>query len=105
MKLICLKLAVSDDGNFKLVLGQDDISANNYLHMPSQANMLIVRQTYSRRVSQKHAVVNITKVGKSSDPELLTNDDLNKHLKQSLAFVKGTAQTFLGWVHDFKKES
>ena len=28
---------------------------------------------------------------------------LNKHLKQSLAFVKGTAQTFLGWVHDFKK--
>ena len=96
------EISVSDDGNFKLVLGQE-LSANNYLHIPSQANMLIVRQTYSKRISQKHAVVNITKVGKASDPELLTNDDLNKHLKQSLAFVKGTAQTFLGWVHDFKK--
>ena len=96
------EITVSDDGNFKIVLGQE-ISSNNYLHMPSQANMLIVRQTYSRRVTQKHAVVNITKVGTPSDPELLTNDELNKHLKQSLAFVKGTAQTFLGWVHDFKK--
>ncbi|MDP0559756.1 MAG: hypothetical protein MUR28_01305, partial [Candidatus Thioglobus sp.] len=95
-------ITVSDDGNFKLVLGQD-ISANNYLHMPSQANMLIVRQTYSRRVTQKHAEINITKLGNPSDPELLTNEELNKHLKQSLAFVKGTAQTFLGWVHDFEK--
>jgi len=39
------EMTVSDDGDFKLVLGQE-ISANNYLHMPSQANMLIVRQTY-----------------------------------------------------------
>jgi hypothetical protein len=94
-------ISVSKEGNFKLVLGQG-INKCNFLNIPPQSNMLIVRQTYSNRVTQKHAVVNIKKIGLPEDPKLLTHSELSNHLKQSLAFVRGTAQTFLGWVNDFR---
>ena len=96
------EISVSKEGNFKLVLGQD-LSDKNYLHIPPQSNMLIVRQTYSKRITQKHAVISIKRLGAPLDPKLLTYGELGNHLKQSLAFVRGTAHTFLGWVNDFKK--
>ena len=89
------EICISKEGNFKLVLGQD-LSDKNYLHIPPQSNMLIVRQTYSKRITQKHAVISIKRLGAPLDPKLLTYGELGNHLKQSLAFVRGTAYTFLG---------
>ena len=95
-------MMVDSTGNFILYLG-GDTNSKNFLPLPANANMLIVRQTYSKRVTQKHAVISIKRLGAPLDPKLLTYGELDNHLKQSLAFVRGTADTFLGWVNDFKK--
>ena len=65
--------------------------------------MLIVRQTYTNRVSQTHAKINIKTKSSHATPELLTPEKLETQLNQSLAFVRGTASTFLKWVHEFKE--
>ena len=64
--------------------------------------MLIVRQTYKNRIKQTHAKINIKNVGLAPIPELLTTERLDEHLNQTLAFVTGTASTFLKWVKEFK---
>ena len=95
-------MAVKEDGSFSLSLGPEPTS-QNYLHLPPEANMLIVRQTYSRRMHQKHSVVHIKNLGESELTSLLTAEDLTRHLINSLAFVRGTAGTFLAWVKEFKE--
>ena len=64
--------------------------------------MLIVRQTYENRISQTHAKINIKTTSSQATPELLTPAKLETQLNQSLAFVSGTASTFVKWVHEFK---
>jgi hypothetical protein len=95
-------MSVTEDGDFILTLGPEQTSLN-YLHLPAQANMLIVRQTYSRRLEQKHSVVNIKNIAVPNDPILLSSDELNRHLQNSLGFIRGTSTTFLKWVKEFKK--
>ena len=95
-------MTISPSGDFSLVLGPN-LTTKNYLHMPVNANMLIVRQTYMDRINQKHAFIKIKKIGDSLPPKLLSVSELESHLNNSLAFVKGTANTFLKWVVEFKK--
>ena len=96
------QMATTEEGEFILTLGPEPTSLN-YLHLPVQANMLIVRQTYSRRLEQKHSVVNIKNIGVPNDPILLSNQELNNHLQNTLRFIRGTTTTFLEWVKEFKK--
>ena len=93
---------IEDSGDFVLYLGGTKES-KNFLAMPKNTNMLIVRQTYKDRINQTHAKINIKTVSTKASPELLSSDQLENQLNQSLAFVRGTASTFLIWVKDFKK--
>ena len=52
------------------------------------------------RFNQKHASMNIKKLGNIDIPPLLNIQELEFHLDNSMAFVKGTANTFLNWVKD-----
>ena len=94
-------MMVDSTGNFILYLG-GDTNSKNFLPLPANANMLIVRQTYKNRISQTHAKINIRTTSATASPELLTPSMLETQLNQSLAFVKGTASTFIKWVHEFK---
>lgn len=95
-------MIVDDSGSFILHIG-GTTDSKNFLPLPKNANMLIVRQTYTNRVSQIHAKVNIKTTSSPATPELLTSAKLETQLNQSLAFVRGTASTFLKWVHEFKE--
>jgi hypothetical protein len=94
-------MSVSTSGDFVLYLG-GKTDSKNFLQLPENANMLIVRQTYKDRISQIHATINIQALNSDVTPELLTPKKLETQLNQSLAFVSGTAKTFLQWVHEFK---
>jgi hypothetical protein len=94
-------MSVSTSGDFVLYLG-GKTDSKNFLQLPENANMLIVRQTYKDRISQIHATINIKALNSDVTPELLTPKKLETQLNQSLAFVSGTAKTFLQWVHEFK---
>ena len=94
-------MTVDASGDFILYLGNQGES-KNFLPLPKNANMLIVRQTYENRISQTHAKINIKTTSSQATPELLTPTKLETQLNQSLAFVSGTASTFVKWVHEFK---
>ena len=94
-------MKIDSSGDFVLYLGGQTDSLN-FLPLPKNANMLIVRQTYKNRISQTHAKINIKTTSSKATPELLTAAKLDVQLNQSLAFVSGTAKTFLNWVHEFK---
>jgi len=94
-------MKIDSSGDFVLYLGGQTDSLN-FLPLPKNANMLIVRQTYKNRISQTHANINIKTTSSKATPELLTAAKLDIQLNQSLAFVSGTAKTFLNWVHEFK---
>ncbi len=96
-------MEINESGDFILNLGGQTNSIN-FLPLPKNANMLIVRQTYKNRISQTHAKINIKNISSTAKPELLTSSKLEAQLNQSLAFVNGTASTFLKWVHNFKKD-
>ena len=65
------KTDVDSSGNFILYLGGES-NSQNFLPLPENANMLIVRQTYKNRISQTHAKINIKTVSSAAAPELLT---------------------------------
>ena len=94
-------MEIENSGDFILYLGGAETS-KNYLPMPKSANMLIVRQTYKNRIKQTHAKINIKNLDSKPIPELLTTEKLENQLNQTLAFVSGTASTFLKWVNEFK---
>ena len=94
-------MTVDASGDFILYLGNQGES-KNFLPLPKNANMLIIRQTYENRISQTHAKINIKTTSSQATPELLTPTKLETQLNQSLAFVSGTASTFVKWVHEFK---
>ena len=94
-------MSVDSSGNFSLYVGGESDS-KNFLPLPENANMLIVRQTYKNRISQTHAKINIKTTSSTATPDLLTLVKLENQLHQTLAFVRGTASTFIKWVHEFK---
>ena len=94
-------MSVDSSGNFSLYVGGESDS-KNFLPLPENANMLIVRQTYKNRISQTHAKINIKTTSSTATPDLLTLVKLENQLHQTLAFVRGTAATFIKWVHEFK---
>jgi hypothetical protein len=94
-------MSVDSSGNFTLYVGGESDS-KNFLPLPENANMLIVRQTYKSRISQTHAKINIKTTSSTATPDLLTLVKLENQLHQTLAFVRGTASTFIKWVHEFK---
>ena len=96
-----MDMEISQDGDFILLIG-GEADSKNFLPMPQNANMLIVRQTYKNRIKQIHAKINIKTLNQKPSPELLTVDKLENQLNQSLGFIEGTATTFLKWVHEFK---
>jgi hypothetical protein len=94
-------MSVDSSGNFSLYVGGESDS-KNFLQLPENANMLIVRQTNKNRISQTHAKINIKTTSSTATPDLLTLVKLENQLHQTLAFVRGTASTFIKWVHEFK---
>ena len=95
-------MVVDNSGEFVLYLGGES-NSKNFLPLSTNANMLIVRHTYKNRISQTHAKINIKTRSTNPTPELLTSAKLETNLNQSLAFIRGTASTFLNWVHEFKE--
>ena len=96
-----MDMEIDQGGNFILLIGEKTDS-KNFLLMPQNANMLIVRQTYKNRIKQIHANINIKTLNQNPTPELLSLETLEKQLNKSLSFIEGTAATFLKWVHEFK---
>ena len=63
--------------------------------------MLIVRQTFADRRTERRAELTIERVGASERPEPLTPHALDEKLRGAARFVEGTAALFADWARDF----
>ena len=59
--------------------------------------MLIVRQTYKDKTTDKRANINIELLEPSDQSELISRQQFNQYLNASMGFVKGTVETFNKW--------
>ncbi len=92
------------DGQFELIASREP-AEGNWLPLSDDSSMLIVRQTFLDREKEMPARVQIEAIDPpQATPDPLTLDRLSKGLTQSLAFVEGTAKTFLNWADQFKDE-
>ncbi|MHB9879354.1 DUF1214 domain-containing protein [Pacificimonas sp. ICDLI1SI03] len=92
------------DGNFEVIASREKVDGN-WLPLADDSSMLLVRQTFLDRDSEQPARVQIETLDPPQPtPDPLTLEKLSGGLERSLAFVEGTAKTFLNWTDQFKEE-
>ncbi len=94
-------LSVRADGSVRIIVSSRE-RAENWLPAAETSNMVIVRQTFNRRDREEPARLIIRRLEPEDAYDVLSSDALEAQLTRSVAFVRGTARTFLGWVERFK---
>jgi hypothetical protein len=93
-------LAIAPDGSFELIVSCRE-HPGNWLPMQPDSSLLIIRQTFEDRATEKIAEVRIERLGVDSPPPPLTADFLDRGLAQAAAYVDGTASLFTDWSEGF----
>lgn len=94
-------LDVGADGSIRIVVSKEN-QAGNWLPLGDASNMVIVRQTFKDRAAEIPARLTIRRLDSTSAYDLLDMEMLKQQLERSVAFVGGTAKTFLSWKDMFK---
>lgn len=95
------QLAVEDDGRLRLLVSRNE-QPGNWLPLEESSNMVIVRQTFKNRATEVPARLTIRRLDGAGGYDLPDMGLLHAQLERTLAFVAGTARTFLGWVDIFR---
>ena len=97
-------MKIDADGRFEVVVSREK-AEGNWLPLAEDSSMLIVRQTFLDRTNETPATVEIEALDSPRlTPEPLTAVKLEQGFQRTLAFVEGTAKTFLRWTDLFKAE-
>lgn len=75
----------------------------NWLPLAADSTMLLIRQSYLDRKSEKPGEYKIERIGGPKEPKPLDPAALDTALQQTAAFVQGTARTFAEWSEMFMK--
>ncbi len=94
-------LQVNPDGTFEVMVSRNP-HPGNWLPMQADSTMLLVRNTILDRARETPAVMSIERIGGPAKPAPLSAARLERALRSSAAFVKGTAHTFADWVQGFQ---
>ena len=76
----------------------------NWLPLSSDSNLVIVRQTFLDKSSEKSASLNIECLNAPDSPAPLNDERLVQSLQTVARFVNGTASTFVNWTNKFKQQ-
>ncbi|MBO9378001.1 DUF1214 domain-containing protein [Sphingomonas histidinilytica] len=92
------------DGSFEIIASKEKANGN-WLPLADDTSMLLVRQTFLDRDNEVPATVRIEAIdAPRATPEPLTLGKLEQGFDRAVAFVEGTARTFLHWADLFKAE-
>ena len=75
----------------------------NWLRLEPDANMIIVRQSYLDRANEKPGEFKIERIGGPATPAPLDPAALGAGLRETAAFVRGIAATFIDWSKLFQQ--
>jgi hypothetical protein len=94
-------LRVDPDGTFAVTVSATR-HEGNWLPMTEESAMLIVRQTFTDRKTERRAELTIERVGAAAErPAPLTQSVLGEKLDGAARFVEATARIFADWARDF----
>ncbi len=97
-------LALTAEGCFEITVSRQ-ASPGNWLPMAEDSTLLIVRQTFQDKKTQKPAEIAIERInGGPAWPALLTPEAIARQLTAAAAFVRGTANIFADWSEWFKTQ-
>jgi hypothetical protein len=96
------ELEIAPDGSFELVVSAAE-HPGNWLPMQPDSSLLIIRQTYQDKASERIADLSIERLGGPPTPAPLTAAALDEGLQAAAAYVNGTASLFTDWAEGFAK--
>jgi len=96
-------LKVESDGSFELILSATP-KPGNWLPMTEESRMLIVRQTFLDRQSERPAEMTIECLDGPDQPAPLALAEVEARLLAAAAFVQGTASIFADWSQRFNEQ-
>jgi hypothetical protein len=94
------KLAVDADGRFEVIVSATP-HAGNWLPMTAETSMLIVRQTFLDRRTERRAELAIVRSPTPTAPKPLDPATIATRLADAARFVEGTARVFADWAAGF----
>jgi hypothetical protein len=92
------------DGRFEVALSRER-RPGNWLPMEPDTDLVIVRQTFQDRSSERIADLSIERVGGPERPAPLTPAFLDRWLRSAAAWVQGTASLFADWAEGFAQRT
>ncbi|QZP07048.1 hypothetical protein [Caenibius sp. WL] len=75
----------------------------NWLRLEPDANMIIVRQSYLDRATEKPGEFKIERIGGPAMPAPLAPEALGAGLKETISFLRGIVGTFIDWSKMFRE--
>lgn len=98
------EMQFDSDGSFEIIASRDKVDGN-WLPLAEDSSMMLVRQTFLDHDAETAAEVQIEALDPPRDtPVPLTAQELEQSLTKALAFVEGTAKTFIGWTRMLIRE-
>lgn len=98
------ELQVDDDGTFEIMLSKER-RGKNWLKIEDDTSLLMVRQTYLDRTTEKPVDLMIKAVGVEGHPGSISAKQVDEGLNIASLFVAGAPMLFSKWVNGFKKHS
>ncbi|TCJ37023.1 DUF1214 domain-containing protein [Parafrankia sp. BMG5.11] len=96
------QMELSEDGTFEIIASRQPRSGN-WLPLADDSTLLIVRQTFEDKASQRPAEVRIERISEGpAVPALLSPEAIRSQLLGAAAWTRGTANTFANWAEWFK---
>jgi hypothetical protein len=97
-------LALDANGDFEIAVSCDR-RPGNWLPMKPETGLLIVRQTFLDRATERVAEVRIARIDGPNEPRPLTPEQVDQGLRDASTLVAGASLLFAKWARDFQKHT
>jgi hypothetical protein len=97
-------LILDDNGDFAIAVSREKCPGN-WLPMSAETGLLIVRQTFGDRSTEKPATLKIARVDGPGVPEPVTPEKVDEGLRYASTLVVGASLLFAKWARDFQSHT
>lgn len=97
-------VSLDDEGRFEIIASRNPQPGKNWLPLADDTTLLIIRQTFEDKATQKAADFQVERIDGPAAKALLSPNQIEGQLNNAAAWVNGTANTFAEWSEWFKGE-
>ena len=97
------EIQIEPDGRFELLLSCSKPPKGNWLPMEPETSIVIVRQTFADRATERIAQLKIERIGGDGRPSPVTPESIDAGLNTASTLVAGASLLFAKWARDFQQ--